>query len=112
MSRAHELADAAVWTWPVDITQDLDEQERAALAILIRHGRPWLFDRYRARLRARGLSWLGIPTAELTPERMARVLLLLDRPPAPAAGVVITVPCLLRFCGDGHGGHTLTLTAE
>ncbi len=120
--RARELAAAAgTWTWPTGHTSEeldaveLDAGELDAVAVLIRHGRSWVFNAYRRRLRAAGLSWIGIPTAELaTPvaqSRMARVLILISRPNVQPA-FTFRVPCTWTECDDDHGGHAVGLTAE
>lgn len=99
--------------WPSGhTTEELDaaelvDAERPRLAELIRKG-IGLAPYYRDRLRARRLSWLGIPRAEQTPIRMARVLVLLDRPQKVKAGYTFEAPCCPPIGGpcDLDGDHT------
>jgi hypothetical protein len=118
-----ELAAAAdVWRWPTGHTSDeldaveLDDVEADALGVMLRHGRSWVFNTYRRRLRGVGLSWLGIPTAELASataqRRMARVLVLISRPANVQPAFTFRADCDGLGCDEDHGGHTLTLTVE
>lgn len=122
-ARGRELAAAGdEWRWPTGHTAaeldavELDATESEALAVLLRHGRSWVFNHYRRQLRAVGLSWIGIPTAELTSEdaqrRMARVLVLISRSARDVkAGYTFTVPCRFATCRlDYPHEHELTLT--
>ena len=112
-ARARELAAAAQWQWPVDITAELTADEADAVRVLELGGRPWLFNLYRRRLRELGRSWMGIPTAELTPYRMAVVLVLLQRAENAKRGCTFPAPCTPDWCGtEDHGGHQLTIRIE
>ena len=85
----------------------LTDAERVKLHDLITMGVS-LAPHYRERLRARHLSWLGIPRAEQTPGRMARVLIVLDRPRVvPLDPYEFEAPCVPQMgpC-DLAGQHT------
>lgn len=112
----HDLAHAAgELRWPTGHTTaqldaaELGEHELNTVADLLRMGRH-LTDVYRRRLRALGRSWIGIPTAEQTPGRMARVLVLLSRPQDVKAGCTFPADCRTLGCEEDHGGHHITIT--
>jgi hypothetical protein len=88
---------------------ELETLERVRMAQLLRKGIS-LAPYYRDQLRMRGKSWLGIPRAEQTPGRMARVLILIGRVEDlrnVKAGYTFVAPCrsLIGPC-DQEGEHT------
>lgn len=97
-------------------TAELEPWERERVADLIRKGVS-LAPYYRDQLRTRGRSWLGIPRAEQTPHRMARVLVLLARADLEVkkmkAGYTFRAPCSERIGGpcylDGYHTHIYEL---
>lgn len=107
--------------WPTGHTTaeleaaELEPWERDTLADLLRMRD--LATVYRTRLRGMGLSWLGIPTAEQTPRRMARVLvLLMRRKPTPAgvnpAGFTVPVECSWEDCPERPAPHMHVATVR
>lgn len=134
---ARDLMTSVEFRWPTGHTTaeldavELEPVELDALGAMLRRGRSWVFNHYRRTLRAAGLSWIGIPTAELASAvaqtRMARVLILIARPKVEPA-FTFRLPCNVvsrPLDGDGmaawlmdleceeeHGGHEVTLTLE
>jgi hypothetical protein len=112
---------AAAWRWPTGhTTAELEaivltpEEDEQAMRLIMR-GRSAVFNLYRRKMRAAGLSWIGIPTAEfasLTAQRrMVRVMVLVDRPKATRKpGMTFHAPCHPSYCDGGHGGHDLTIS--